>query len=261
MTAWGPDTPWRQGSILTAESATRLGLSKKDDNPETIVLVVSHDCDLAHPDLTLEPEVEVIVGHILNTGAAQGQFTEAKHPRRLHLGFTAGTNKIAGDFIASRKTTIKKSDLADDPATSVKPNPDELSALQRWLSARYRRATFPSEFNKRIDPIKDKLGKIMDRTGCHVTGIFFAVDKGNDVERNGEDDVYELKIFLLENSESDPGEAKKTLSSARSQIRDLFRKEFKKGVGYKFIELEDVYPTSDQLMTIRQSWRLREWLW
>jgi hypothetical protein len=263
MPGWGPDTPWRQGHVLTAESAEQLGLSKKDEKPETIVLVISHDCDLAHDDLTAEPACEIIVGTVIRVDQIEGRYTEAKHPRRLQLPFGAGETKIVADFVAIRKQHIRKSDLGapHEPAAAIRLTPDELSVLQRWLALRYRRSWFPTEFDKRMHPIKNKLGRIIDRTGVHITGIFFPIDNGENIERVGEDDVYALRIVLVLNSETDNQDAARAFNAARSEIKALFRREFKKGDGTKLIELEDVYPSSDELMTLRQSWRMRQWGW
>ncbi len=263
MAGWGPDTPWRQGQILAAESAIALGLSDSNGHAESIVLVVSHDCDLAYSDLATEPDCEVIVGTVIDLDKVDGRYTEAKHARRLHLPFTGGQTKLAGDFHASNKYAVPKSRLAapHEPAANVALTPDELSTLQRWLGGRYHRASFPTEFNKRLEPIKAQLGKIIDRTKGHLTGIYFSVDKGHNIERNGEGDLYDLKIFLLENSNLDPRETRQLSSAARSQIVQLFRGQFGKKDAEKNIRLDDVYSNTDEGMTISQSRKLREWRW
>ncbi len=261
MQGWGPDTPWRQGHILTTESLKALDIIPAAEDEEFVGLVTSHDCDLAHHDFAAEPDCEVIVGKVIDAEKIGGQYTDAKHPRRLHLSFTAGSVKICGDFLATQKRLIKKSDLGDvhKPCDVVSLTPDELSTLQRWLTARYKRATFPNEFNKRLGPLRDKIGKIIDKTDGCITAIYFSVDKNHDNERKGEDDIYELLIFLVKNSERSPDETSKAAVRARSELLDLFRSRFRKDGAWKNIELQEVFPTSDQEMTLRQSWRLREW--
>lgn len=261
MLGWGHDTPWRQGHILTAATSETLGLKKKDEEQESVVVVISHDCDLAHDDFVAEPFCEVIVGKVIDEEKAAGRYREAKNSRRLHLTFKGGDTEIAADLEARHKSLIKKSDLVPPhlPAVSVRLTPDELSTLQRWLALRYRRSSFPNEFNSRMKMASDKLGKIIDRAGDNITAIFFSVDKGHDVERAGEDDVYMLRMVLVENSDVDSHETAKSFSQARRQILDLFKREFRKGDSYKLIELEDVVSTSDEEMTLRMSWRLKEW--
>ena len=261
MPGWGQDTPWRQGQILSAQTTARLAAQLGiGDAAESIILVISHDCDLAHTDLAAEPHCEIIVGKAVEIDKIQGSYTQAKHQRRLHLSFTHGERKIAGDFFASQKFFIKKGDLeGDDPDSSARLSPDDLSALQRWLTIRYRRTSFPTEFNNRIRPIENRLAKIMDRTGDSLTGMYFLVDRNQDVERDGKDDPYALRIVLVENSQQDPTQTAKAFAESRFQILQLFKGQFKRGEKWENIELEGVEPSSDEKMTLRQSWRLREW--
>jgi hypothetical protein len=61
MGEWDRRTLWRQGCILTANTVASLQLAGDADSTRCVVVVVSHDCDLAQsPDR--EPVIEVIVG-------------------------------------------------------------------------------------------------------------------------------------------------------------------------------------------------------
>src|ERR1700733_11469187 len=139
MGEWPVDTPWRQGHILNAETASQLGLESKDPLLAAVVVVISHDCDLArHP--VMEPDCEVIVGHTIET--INGAYTWAKNTRRLHLPFSGGVTKIAAEFFATAKQRVSKAGLADhSPLSSVALNANEFTILQSWLSSRYRRAS------------------------------------------------------------------------------------------------------------------------
>ncbi len=57
--AWSRRIGWRQGHILPEEAVSALRLGSDAD---TLVMVVSHDCDLANTNLDIEPFVEVITG-------------------------------------------------------------------------------------------------------------------------------------------------------------------------------------------------------
>ena len=57
MGEWDRRTPWRQGHILTAVTVANLRLVP-EPNPDSLVVVVTHDCDLAQ-DPGVEPVVEV----------------------------------------------------------------------------------------------------------------------------------------------------------------------------------------------------------
>jgi hypothetical protein len=47
MAEWDRRTVWRQGRILAPDSLVPLGLVPGADTARSIVVVVSHDCDLA----------------------------------------------------------------------------------------------------------------------------------------------------------------------------------------------------------------------
>ncbi len=89
--------------------------------------------------------------------------------------------------------------------------------------------------------------------------MYFLVDRNQDVERDGKDDPYALRIVLVENSQQDPTQTAKAFAESRFQILQLFKGQFKRGEKWENIELEGVEPSSDEKMTLRQSWRLREW--
>ena len=145
MGARQPQTEWRQGRVLSAESAAALSLAGSDD---AIVVVISHDCDIAASD-EHEPNCEIIEGKVVDE--ARGDFTNAKSPRMLHLPFTAGTVPYIGEFVASAKRHIPKELLfKHSPAEKARLSIAELSVLQRWLSVRYARPSFPEEFDRRL---------------------------------------------------------------------------------------------------------------
>jgi hypothetical protein len=54
------DTAWQQGFILDKESAIELGLARPDAEDNSVVVLISHDCDLLEPP-DIEPNCEVIV--------------------------------------------------------------------------------------------------------------------------------------------------------------------------------------------------------
>jgi hypothetical protein len=141
MNAWERDTPWRQGHVLPQEAVSLL---LPDLTETVIVIVISHDCDIAQ-DPAVEPTVEVITGRPVRE--VDGNFTHAKNARRLHLTFSRGTKQLSVELEASRKTAIEKHQLRHfRPVETVQMTAAERTILQRWLAARYRRAAFPDEF-------------------------------------------------------------------------------------------------------------------
>jgi hypothetical protein len=144
MAEWGRETPWRQGDIASQETGKKLGLGESG-----IVVIISHDCDLAALP-NREPEVELIVGRQVEK--AGGNYTHAKNVRTLHLEFRTSKGPVFVELTASNKTRVLKNALADEiPNSEFKLDPGNRSILQRWLAARYRRSAFPEEFEKRLN--------------------------------------------------------------------------------------------------------------
>lgn len=81
--AWTRLTPWRQGSVVPSEAAVNLQLVKPEEAEAAVVIVISHDCDLANDNLETEPYVEVIIGRRIDK--TNGNCTAAKSARILHL--------------------------------------------------------------------------------------------------------------------------------------------------------------------------------
>lgn len=258
MGDWTYDTPWRQGFILTAESAKALGIEHPDTPDKTVVLVVSHDCDLAQLQ-DKEPVCEAIVGRVI--AEARGDFANGKNVRLLHLPLSAGETKIVAEFQMGSKFTIDKNKLADHlPTEKVRPTPDELTILQLWLAARYYRSAFPNEFDRRLKAKKthEKIGKTLKTKGNHLLAVFFNVDDGKEVDRNGPDDTYTLSIYLLYRSADEPA-AYDEAKAAAQEIEEVIKDRFLADKKWQFIELVEIEPISDEAMTVRHARSLKRW--
>lgn len=260
MAAWDRDTPWRQGHVLTNESSVALGVVRVEDTGSAIAVVISHDCDLAQSP-EAEPSVEIIVAKRIE--AANGNFTHAKNSRRLHLEFTVDGAITYLEMQAQSKTPIKKDELAGHaPSASVVIKPEDRSVLQRWLAARYRRAAFPDEFERRLNDtgVSKRIAKILEPLGRHLVAVFFDVDDGVERDRKGAEDLYVLRIDLLYSTEDDPAAALEAAEKAATSIAAAFRERcFDPAAGWKWIELAGCEPISDEAMTYAMSTQLKRW--
>ena len=260
MAVWNRDTPWRQGHVLTNESSVALGVVRAEDAKTALTVVISHDCDLAQSPET-EPTVEIIVAKRLQ--AADGNFTHAKNSRRLHLECTIDGAVTYLDMQARGKTEIKKSGLADhSPAANVVLKPEDRSILQRWLAARYRRAAFPDEFERRLNDtgVAKRIAKIVEPLGKQLVAVFFDVDDGIEQDRKGEKDLYGLRIDLLYSTEDDPAVALEAAEKAAAAIAAAFRERcFDAVAGWKWIELLSCETISDEAMTYAMSTQVKRW--
>ena len=225
MAEWNRTTPWRQGHILTHEAAAALKLIPAESAERTVGLVISHDCDLA-ADPSKEPNVEVIRATLI--AESQGQFTNSKNARTLHLQFSSGDGRQWLELHATDKLTISKSDLAAFvPRTDFKLDRSGHSTLEWWLAARYRRSAFPDSFVDRLKKsgLDDKLTTILKPHGEHIRSIFFELDEGNEEEKNEAADTYSLRIYVLYATESDPETARLAAEQVRDEIEAAFRRK------------------------------------
>lgn len=264
MPDWKRNTPWRQGHVLSPGSVAALGLSTPESSSRATAIAISHDCDLAQ-DAKNEPNVEIILGRIIDS--ANGNFSHSKNPRCLHLSCTGGTDHVVIELLATAKRSIPKeggNGLARHaPDQKMRLTPKETTILQHWLAARYRRAAFPDEFDRRLDRetgLREALAKILKPTSTHIRAVYFDVDEGEEHHRKGEDDCYALSIFLLYSTEIDPAAAGKAARTATQAIEKVFKSKCcPNGREWKWIELIECVPIADRAMSVQQSLEFKQW--
>ncbi|MDX8378930.1 MAG: hypothetical protein R8K48_02630 [Gallionella sp.] len=146
MAEWGRDTPWRQGYLLCANAIAALELARQENADQTVVIVATHDCDLAQlPEI--EPYVEVIVGRKVDP---LSNCKNANSARKLHIEFN-GNSTFWGEFVATDMRRLNKADLNSFmPGTDMQLTIENHNIFQLWLASRYRRSAFPDEFERRL---------------------------------------------------------------------------------------------------------------
>jgi hypothetical protein len=263
LAQWDRTTPWRQGHILT--DADLRSLFEDIDDPNAVGVVVSHSCDLAQPPDS-DPYVEVIIGTVLNR--SDGNFSHAKNARRLHL---VARNGDGGDLHLELKATGKRPvdkgrlverGCAPDGTRTLPPAAREI--LQCWLAARYRRSTFPEEFDRRMNDrsakIYEKLAKMLTPLGHDIVALFFNVDDGEEVERVGAEDVYRLQITILYTTKENEkaAEVAETLSK---EITKFFTEKFwiKSENRFNWIDLDLVECLAITELTYEVERTLKKW--
>jgi hypothetical protein len=252
--------PWRQGHVLTAKSAQKLGLIHPNgERDDPIVLMVSHDCDLAAPNQT-EPHCEVIPG--VHIAAVNGAFTNGKNPRKLHLTFSGGSVPVTAEFIAIDKRTVKKEDILQySPSERVRLTRSEFVVLQSWLAARYRRPSFADEFEARFKQrrLYKKFTEIIAKAGTHILAVFFDVDSGQEIIRGTAEDTYSLGIYLVFNVTEDPAVAELAARDAANEIRSLLEEAFFREGKWENIELRECEAISENVMSLYEARLYKQW--
>jgi len=258
---WDRRSPWRQGHVLTTETIATLRLVPGTDPTLPVVIVVSHDCDLAQ-DPNSEPAVEVIIGRRVNT--ADGNFTHGKNPRRLHLSAVEAGGAICVELTATARQSIAKQDLVGHaPSATVLIDASGRNTLQHWLAARYRRSAFPDAFDSYLvdTGVARRMARILEPLGNHILAVFFDVDEGVEREHENADDPYRLSIVVLYSTDIDPTAAESAAHVAAAAINAAFRDRcFDENTNkWQAIELLGCTPISDEALTYAMSLKLKRW--
>ncbi|MGN6084302.1 hypothetical protein [Trinickia sp.] len=259
MAEWNRDTPWRQGLLLDKDAVDALGLCHAAGSDQTIVVVATHDCDLAQ-DPQFESIVEVVVGCF---AVKDGNCTHAKNARKLHIEFV-GDLSFWAEFEATAKVAVAKSKLNRySPRSDVRLNPDDHAVFQIWLASRYRRSAFADEFERRLTKetkLAEKIAKAVKPHGELIAGVFFDVDGGVEVAREGSDDTYTLDITILHTAEPDFLAAEKAATAVADAIREAFKaKLFEPSKQWRQIELRSCEPMSESVLTYLEFKQLKRW--
>ncbi len=262
MVEWTRDTSWRQGHLLDAKAVSALGLKHPDTPENTVVVVATHDCDLAQEPHG-EPNIEVIVGRTIAVNEKDGNCTHAKTARRLHIEI-GGDASLWLELDATGKTFISKTQLASFmPRTGLRLAPQDHATFQMWLASRYRRSAFPDEFERRLTKetnLAEKIAKAVKPHGELLTGVFFDVDGGEEVARNGPDDTYMLDIIILHTAEPDFMAAEAAAVKAVAAIEKAFNdKLFNPTKVWQQIELRSCELVSESVLSYQVFKQLKRW--
>lgn len=262
MAEWNRDEiEWRQGLLLPEDAVEALRLHHPESPEKTVVIVATHDCDLAQAPQR-EPDIEVVIGRFVPE--KDGNNTHAKNARKLHIEFSGG-NSFWAEFEAIAKVKVSKLELSRFmPRSEAVLSPECHAVFQIWLASRYRRSAFSDEFERRLTSKDSKLHEVIAKAvkphGEHISGVFFDVDEGLEVSRNGADDTYTLDIIILHSAEPDFDASENAAKSAATSIAKEFKtKLFDPTKSWKNIELRSCECVSESVLTYHEFKRLKRW--
>ena len=203
MSATGDDAAkvrelgWRQGSVLPPSlfSAVKEATGLDFKEGESFPVVISQDCDVVHRSYVEEPEVEIIRAVLVPK--ADGNFRYAKSARRLHLEAQIKGVPSPVQFASLDKKSIKRPILEGDPPdTQVTLNDPETRLLAAWLAKRYRRDSFPDEFDGRLQRsgALEAMRRLLTRWGGNISGVFVLVRPDKELSPA---ERYELALWAI----------------------------------------------------------------
>jgi hypothetical protein len=188
--AWSRNITWRQSSILARKDFQAVGLLT--DAPDVdLAVAISHDCDIANDNLDAEPNVEFIFARILEQH--NGNYTNAKNPRVLHLEYKHDGQTIWIELIASRRIVVQKNVLEvlqPDQAYSLTTS----QILQSWLAIRYRRLALPNSLVERLRPVSTYIEKEGKRNSSGILSFRLSYEPQDELPL---EEPYELWLSII----------------------------------------------------------------
>ncbi len=243
---------WQQGSVLPEVLVKQLaaeGVAHVDDG--SLVVVLTQDCDLVHASYEVEPNVELIVGTLLQR--ADNGLRHGRNPRRLHLDVEQAAANAAVGFSVHQRLVVPRSLLEDHkPHDTIRVGRDERRLLCEWVAKRYIRAAFPDAFNERAQAAYRKVEKELKRSGEHVTGLFLMIDPD---EERAPEDSYRVVLRVVARSEALSDEkAEVTLVRVAKAIADAL-------TSCEGIVVEDHQLVSEAEFTLEDLRFFKRWDW
>jgi hypothetical protein len=194
---------WRQGSIAPTDLADALREDERREIPgDSLLVIASHDCDVTNPSFGVEPDVEFLVAR--SVPQINGTLTRGKNPRRLHLELITRDGLRPFEMAAGDRFRTSRRRLLDRrPWEGHSLRPQDRRLLAQWLAKRYDRTALPAAFDARWKSAREKIRRLLDRTGHFVDGVFLTVE---DRELAQEENylIVVRGVISVDNSE-DPG--------------------------------------------------------
>ena len=257
------DTDWRQGDLLTLETAAKLMTLNCMVGEERRVVVITHDCDIPHDG---ETSIEVIVANVVD--APNPQFSYAKNPRKLHLAYEVSDGQsVVVELRHAERSIVPKDEFEKHAAKDnhVSLPIDGKRTLKQWLAARYGRPAFPNAFENRLRKVVSKkssverqIGKILEPEAKHLVGLFFDIGEQRSTEvAVGE--PYALSISVVYDAIEGGTQARQSAEKVAGQLRELFEQAYGKPDGASEIALDACEAVADTSITLADLRRVDQW--
>lgn len=175
---------WRQGSAICPDSVKHLlkADAQADSGSEIKAwIVLSHDCDIVHHSLAIQPSVELIA--MRQVDRPDGTLTHGKNPRRLHLQHSASKANV--EFWIGGVTFLTRRSLAElAPDANNDLSAEETETLTNWYALRYIRSAFPDSFNERLGKKSADLKEILKKHGRNLAAVFILLEPEAELAEN-----------------------------------------------------------------------------
>jgi hypothetical protein len=205
-------------SLAPPDSLTAIGSSSLSG----LAIVVSHDCDI---DAAAERDPLVEFIPLRKVKKLDSTKTHTKSARSLQLKAKSNEDNQTGFFEAEApaKFSVRKSLLWGQVfLCPYSISPDQLLELVDWLSARYRRAALPNEFENRYRRVREQFWGLIREFNYELLAVLFLFDEGQEKRDCKKDEPYILSILLI-HSGTEPSASFEPLTQ---KISDMFDRQY-----------------------------------
>lgn len=242
---------WRQGCILppAAHADVEAAIGQALD-PQATCIIITHSCDLARPDPTLDAEIVLALptGKKLDSGRAQG-----RSRKKLQIEVSFSGNRQVVEIPAQSRRDIPLPILAQHPPDPERALDDEnREILIAWLVARYARAGFPDAFENRLAKQKKALEEAADGLRW-VWRVYVGLSTWHDLP---DEAPYQARVFCVMKAEDFEDLAKRQ-EAGSAVTRFLAALAQCPGIELNIDAQEALIP--DDEFTLNQERHLRRW--
>jgi hypothetical protein len=239
---WSRNTSWKQGSILASKDFLAIGLPPYCPYP--LAMVVSHDCDIANDRLDVEPFVEFVLAR--NIVEQNGNYTNGKNPRILHLSYKCQKDDIFLEVLASDKFTVEKSILENIQPDETYELISSHQILQSWLAARYRRHALPNSLVDRLREVFKYIEKEGKKKSDGVLSFRLSYEPMGELPP---EEAYELWLSII--YVTDRAEYHDMAEQLATGLKKEFPKLLEKSQDFGLVDLRQCEAFSEMDFTVR----------
>ncbi|MBP6518335.1 MULTISPECIES: hypothetical protein [Gammaproteobacteria] len=194
---------WKRGAFIDVNNYPNLlnELPTKlkefcSSNQNVYLVPVLYDCALVDGSFEKEPWVQAVLGIPCR---GDGNFKNGRNPRRLHLPVQIAGQDDYLEFSALGFLQIDREILLSEsePSDTIIWVNNSRELLLDWVADRFRMATFPDEFNKRIETKLGALKKLWkkDIFRDYCSGIYIRINTDKELDTLNE--RYRVDLIIV----------------------------------------------------------------
>jgi hypothetical protein len=189
---------WKMGACFTQLSCLELVSSMINESHRQyesfVYIAITHDCAIINDSLIAEPYLEYIVARPIPR--LEGNYTHTKNQRKLHLEIDIQNVPTPFELnIIDRSYLHRAMLLHNKPAQNIFLKDTQKASLVRWLANRYMGQALPDQFEKRVDPVRKKLEKLLSKPEANnMLAIYINLDTRDEL---ASDKNYMLIVVMI----------------------------------------------------------------